>query len=1135
LGYLILLIFLFVPSLSSAETACSKVKLEIVQGLTLERVAFDAKLVITNNMPDKDLTGLDVDILINDSDGNDQGALFYIAQPTYRNITDVSGNGTVRAGQQAEVHWLIIPSPGAGGTYSEGTPYWVGANLTYSIEGSQEVVSVNPDRIIVKPEAQLVLDYFTPYKVIGDNPFTKTVEPSIPFPLAVRVLNDGYGAAHSLKIESAQPKITENNQGLLVNFMLLGTAVNDSAVDPSLIIDIGDVGSKDIAKAYWEMISTLSGEFTEFDVSFTHAAELGGELTSLITETNAYYFIHLVKANLPGRDDRLDILADTDRDEEHLPDTLFESEIPGNTMLAEDSKSPVAVANITSMSGRPTAQNPNVEITIEERGEGWVYARTEDPSAGMLNLIRVIRADGVPVDSNNFWVEESYDDSSGETYTQLFLFHLLDYRADSSVPSKYTLVYEQPDEDFTPPTTRLEFSGPSTGTEPIYITPGTSILFTARDNEGGSGVQQMLKKVVGTDTAFSPAYPMNIETPGDAVLEYYSVDRAGNQEAVKTANLFVDDAAPDVETFEATPSSFSPHAPRGITAERTLDFNVKVNDAVGELSGSIKIARGETFSEADVVRTFDVAPGSGVLSTVTWNGRDKNDIFVPTGTYTARLTVTDGLEGAGASHTATADINVSVAEWFSKAPVAPDLLGEQLHPEISGTRVVWQDNRSGNWDIHLADLGDGGTSGALVTDGADQTRPSIDGNVVVWQDRRDGQWDIYGYDLDAGGEFEVDTGSGNQERPVVSGQWVAWQDDGAGNLDIYVYNMSTGEKLRVTSHERDQINPAIHDETLVWEDYRHGLGEIYTYDLGSGTEQRHTYNIYTQTLPAISNSVIAWTDRRTGQRDIYYSKGSITEARLTYGAGDHSQPAVRGELTVYTDYENGLDDPNLAFFDTKSGVGARLTSEPSRQEEPAIGDGKLVWQDDRDGVYQIYQADFDVESLPVEVILKPGFNLIAAGTGLTDVYPGASELISADFGIEKVVTYNSLNGIFIESSATSNIELHKGMGLGVYAQKETYIEVARSGETMDYTLLPGANYIGILSVPPGYRAYALLESLGQDNVQSVRKFNSGTGLWETAAVRGSSEAPEIVGVDFPIYSGEGLIVTMTDRVDGWRP
>ncbi len=1119
------------PFVTVAESACSKVSIEIAQELTLERIAFDAKLVVTNNMTDKDLTNLDVDILIKDAEGNEQGALFYIAQPTFKNITDVSGNGVVPAGQQSEVHWLIIPSPGAGGESPDGNYYWVGATIRYSIEGSEEEVTVNPDRILVRPEAQLVLDYFVPYKVMGDNPFTPVVEPPIPFPLAVRVLNDGYGAAHALKIESAQPKITENNQGLLVDFQLLGASVNDSAVDPTLTVDIGELPSKGIAKAYWEMISTLSGEFTEFDVSFTHDAGLGGELTSLIRETNSHYFVHKVKVNLPGRDGYLDILADSDRDTEHYPDTIFESEIPGNSTLASDSQSPVGVVNTVSVSGRPTALSPEVDIIVDAFDTGWVYTRTNDPGNGMLNILKVLRYDGVEIDPHNFWISHELDDN----YHDIYLFHLLDYRANASVPGRYKLIYEQPTEDLMPPYSHLQFNGPWVEFEKVYITADTNIIFLATDNEGGSGVEQVLRKVVGSDTAFIPAYPFHITEPGAVDLEYYSIDRAGNEEPVNTAYLYVDDAGPDVSVFEAVPDSFSPHAPRGIVSAKSTELHVTATDAVPELTGTVEIASGAEFSEANIVRTLDVTVLSAEEGMVQWDGRDNDGVLLAAGAYTARLSLTDGLDWETQSHTTVVDIPVEVAEWFQGQPVDENLSGAQMEPDVSSGVVVWQDNRSGNWDIYMKDVY--GTDGpvAVTTNMADQTMPSIDGSTVVWQDQRDGDWDIYRYDITTGGETSVRNASGNQERPVVSGAWVAWQDDSAGNWDIYAYNLDTDELIQVTSHERDQINPAISGTVLTWEDYRHGLGEIYTYDFESRTEQRRTFNIYTQTYPSISGDTLIWTDRRTEQRDIFYLNSETSETRVTYGAGDHTLSTVSGALIVYEDYESGLDDANLSFYHITTGIGAQLTSHPSQQDTPAVDAPVLVWQDDRNGVYQAYWAELEIEVLPLEVPLKTGFNLIAVGDGMTAEYASSSELIAADLGIEKVVTRSSLNDIYLESSEDVDIAFVKGMGLGIYATKDTSIAVAQSGETAAYTLLPGLNYIGMLTVRPGYTAYELIASVGTENIQSVQRYETRTGTWQTAAVKVIDGTPQIVGPDFEIQAGEGLVITMHSRVDGWRP
>ncbi len=1123
------------PGASSAQSACSKVSIEIMQELTLERIAFDAKMVITNNVPDKDLTNIRVDVTIQDASGNVKNDIFFVKVSSTNNIGAVDGTGVVLRSTTAEAHWLIIPSPGAGGSDSAGIPYWVGATLTYTVGGIQEAVTVNPDRIIVKPEPQLILDYFMPFEVLGDNPFTSQVEAPIPYPLAVRVLNAGYGPANSLKIDSAQPKIVDNAQGLLVNFKLLGASVNDSAVSPSLTVNIGTLESKKIATAYWEMISTLSGHFIEFNATFSHASELGGELTSLLKETNTHYLIHRVKDNLPGRDGHLDFLADTDRDAEHLPDALFESEIPGSTGKPEDAKSPVTVVPVIMNPVRPTSASPEVQLKIQTGRSGWIYAKLSDPSQGLLKLLDVVRADGVHLDTNNFWIQEGLDGN----YQTIFTLHILDYRADANTTGTYTLVFTQPAEDTAPPSTTLLFDGPSKGTDPVYITPETRIIFVSKDNDGGSGVDRMYRKIIGEDTDYVPAYPMNIDTPGSVELEYYSVDSAGNSEAVKTAYLYVDNTAPNILSFQASPSTIMPHAPTGVAAERTMNFAIKATDDMTSLQAMIDIAGGTTFSESGIVRTINatIVPSVQIETNILWDGKDANGAIVPTGVYTARLKLTDGLDSSTASHTSTSTVGVTVAEWFTGEPLDTNVLAAQQYPEVSGTRVVWQDQRSGSWDINMKDIA-GGSSAAITNYPTDQISPAISGNIIVWQDGRSGAWDIYGYDISTGQEFVICNDPGNQERPVISGTWIAWQDDRDGNYDIFAYSLTTHEQTRITNHERDQMHPALSGNILTWEDYRHGLGEIYTYDLAGKAETRYTVNIYNQTLPAVSGSVIVWTDQRNDQRDIYLSNALNTETRVTYGAGDHSQAAVLDNVIVYTDYEAGYSDPNLAFYDILSGVGAQLTAHSARQEEPALGAGVLVWQDDRDGIYQIYWTNFTVETLPIEAEIKPGFNFIAVGEKLATSYPTAGDLISANpggLGIEKIVAYSGLNGMFLDSLTDGSFALQKGMAIGIYASGSGLLEIAESGESAQYTLYPGLNYIGMLTAPNGYTAYSLLASIGFENVQSVRRFNSRTGSWETASLRETQNGKTAVGIDFGIHQGEGLIITMKNRVDGWRP
>lgn len=1132
----ILLLFGLVPAFSqhawAAGTACSNVALEILQEATTERVAFDAKLVLTNNIPDKDLTSLRVDVTVKDKDGNIRNDLFFMKVSSMRNITGVDGTGTVPSASNAEVHWLIIPSVGAGGQDAAGIAYWVGATLTYTIAGRQEVVSVNPDRISVKPMPQLVLDYFMPRSVIGDNPFTNQVEAPVPFPLALRVLNNGAGPAYKLKIDSAQPRIVANDQGLLVDFKLLGAVVNDSLATPSLTVNVGDLASKNIATASWEMISTLTGVFEGFDVSFSHSADLGGELTSLITETNAHYLVHSMRVNLPGRDSRLDFLADTDRDAEHLPDAIFESEIPNGSGDGADSVASVSSAPLIAQPGRPTSASPQVSVHVDPNVSGWIFARFDDPSQGMLSLLDVVRGDGVRLDGNNYWVEEGVDSDYRKTYTAWFV----DYRPDAAGSYEYTLHFSQPSADGMAPLTSINFDGPATGESPFYITPETKVFFTASDNAGGSGIEQIFKKLSGSDADFVPAYPFNITAPGSHSVEYYSVDRAGNVEEAKTATLIIDENPPVITSFQAAPSTFTPHAPIGVSAARETTFSANISDDVGSLPLTLEIASVNDFSAGSIVRTFSGTAVEGIDFNLEWDGRNSNGKLVPAGTYHARITVSDGL-GSSASHSSSALTTVEVADWFDGEPLDPNLTGAQMYPSASGSNAVWQDQRNGDWDVYTMSLS-GGQSRGLTSGAGDQIRPRIDGDIVVWQDNRNGNWDIYGYDLLAGQTLTIDVEPGNQERPYVSNGWVAWQGNSGGNWDIFAKNLSTAEIIQVTTHERDQINPVISGGAVYWEDYRHGLGEIYRFDLAARTESRITVNASNQTTPWASGTGVVWTDQRNSGsgKDLYFHDPATGEKRVTFGDWDEKDPKLVNDVMVYVDNENGMDNPDLSFYDLGAGHGGKLTANPFKQEEPALTGAAVLWQDDRDGIYQIYRAALSVTPAQVTFEIRPGMNLVAAGNRLATDYPTASALLNANPEFEKVMSFSGLHKTYSEASASGgDFGISAGDALIVYASSSKKIQIADSGETARYTLLPGENHIGILSVPAAYTAHALINSIGLDNIKSVRRFDALSGLWQTVSVRDNSGVMEIVGANFAINPGDGLILNLSNRVDDWAP
>ena len=176
------LVLLFPAFSHAAESTCAEVKIQISQELTLERQAFDAHMRIKNGLANITLEHVQVVVNFEDEDGNSvvassdpdvdpeaTGARFFISVDSMENIDDVDGQGTINPSTSADIHWMIIPVPGAADGYAQGKLYFVGATLTYEIGGVENVTEVTPDYIYVKPMPELALDYFIPAEVYGDD------------------------------------------------------------------------------------------------------------------------------------------------------------------------------------------------------------------------------------------------------------------------------------------------------------------------------------------------------------------------------------------------------------------------------------------------------------------------------------------------------------------------------------------------------------------------------------------------------------------------------------------------------------------------------------------------------------------------------------------------------------------------------------------------------------------------------------------------------------------------------------------------------------------------------------------------------------------------------------------------------
>ena len=272
-------------------------------------------------------------------------------------------------------------------------------------------MDVQPDIIFVRPMPRLVLDYFLPRNVYGDDTFTGPVEPPVPFSLGVRVGNHGYGPARKLKIDSGQPRIVENQLGLLINFIITGSEVNGAAATDSLLVNFGDIAPGRAGVARWGMECTLSGEFREFTADFSHADELGGALTSLMEGIETHLIVHDVLVGLPGRDTIRDFLAE---DEGVL--TVYESDHV-DTVVTD--RTPSAAINKTGQIGKRLTYSLAVPATT-----GPLYAAVSNniPPMDTSTIISVLRTDGKRLSAANTWFTKTRQSGNDPWHETLSIF-----------------------------------------------------------------------------------------------------------------------------------------------------------------------------------------------------------------------------------------------------------------------------------------------------------------------------------------------------------------------------------------------------------------------------------------------------------------------------------------------------------------------------------------------------------------------------------------------------------------------------------------------------------------------------------------------------------------------------------------
>ncbi len=986
------------------QGVCSQVKIQILQELTLERIGFLATLEITNNEGDASITDFSAILTFlkepaaQGENPTDAGDLFFVQSPEITGIDNIDGTGIIHPGETAVVRWFIIPKISTGGTTPEGLQYSVGADLGGSIYGQQiapEILTVIPDTITVRPEPQLEITYFQPRDVDGDDPFTlDVVEAPVPFTLGVIVKNVGYGTASDIKIESEQPQIIENEFGLILIPSLLGARIDDEPVDnTSLTINFGDIEPGQCRKGAWDMMTSLSGEFTEFKASYTHATELGGRDTSIISSLNAYFMVHEVLNDQPGRDDLKDFLADTIDDGQMIPDSLFESDClvtPVNTLTnvqITDFQSMVATVNV-----------------IADR-ENWCYIKADDPAQAKYKIESVMRSDGKILNPNNYWTHTRYRESDNEKLTWLNIFDFV-----TLGEYDYTVTYQTPAEDTIAPVTTLRFSGEVEEKEgKFYILPQTQLFFTSEDLSPVS----IFRKNLGDDQ-FIPAVPFTIPDAGEYTITYYAEDVSGNIENQQSAIVVVSLEDPGFDTLVSDTDEFFLSGDTLSLRSSAVQVGFTGTSGSGSLTAVAQVYQGvwgyPTVSGIPSSPTPDsnasiIVGGENVdfyrykIGTNAWSEEFPVSLPVDLTGLNGNITLSvSGRSHYGEYHPDDQAVTVS---WTVNTSLPSDYIS------ISGTPATPSRDPSATLTVadspfycyrkdasfYQPDPGSGSALEFLYLDDGLQTVDVVsraDAGTVCPASGSDAMisWTVdrlYGVrfpqqelirteDLGQinGTQTQFLWDGKNDSSVIVAPGWYTIKitlSDSLGRSNsavkiVRVGELMTEDNLLPDTGSTIQKEPHMFNKWLVWQDQRNSNWDIFALDTTDTADPvQITTNLYNQERPRTDGQFVVWEDRQAdGTWDIWAKElgtGDPAFAITQTPDLNERKPMIYWPWIVFQ--TASASDPNaiwqIKVFNLLDSSLIDIGASSSSQTDPWVHRHHVVWQDSRHVFPEVYYSN----------------------------------------------------------------------------------------------------------------------------------------------------------------------------------
>ena len=422
---------------ASHSSVCASITLQFSQKMTMTRQAFRGTLTVFNGHETEAMRDVKLTLEVKDEEGNVATSHEFQINPEkltgFGGELSLNSGWTLDAGQTGVSTILFIPTKYAAPTVEK--RYAFGGTLSYvdPFTGLTVTRILAPVTLTVKPSPNLDLTYFMQRDIKGDDPLTlDVVEPCEEAEFSLLINNKGYGDATNVKMVTDQPKIIENEKGLLVDFELMSSQLNGEdktlALGGSVTTDFGTIPAMSTAYAQWWIKSSLLGHFTDYNVEATHVTSYDNPDLSLLNDVTIHELIRSVDASTAQKN-LIGFMVNDIVDAEDTPDMMYLSD--GEIESVSNVKN--AVLNRTDKT--------NYTLTFSPTASGWNYGNVIDPTYGLSEIKRVVRnSDGKEIALRNFWqTDRTLRDGKDPLYENRI--HFVDNLA--TVDSEtYTLTFE---------------------------------------------------------------------------------------------------------------------------------------------------------------------------------------------------------------------------------------------------------------------------------------------------------------------------------------------------------------------------------------------------------------------------------------------------------------------------------------------------------------------------------------------------------------------------------------------------------------------------------------------------------------------------------------------------------------------